>query len=168
MEQDNQETDLQQNVLTEEGKMPKALIAYATRKNATKSIAELIGEGLRFGGIEATVMNIADLEKAKVNLEDFDAIVLGAPTYHGEMHSGMKTFLFMAEKANLEGKVGGAFGAYGWAGGAQKTLESSLAASGIAVETSNLSFKWVADKSGQEQCFNFGLEFAKKVQEHKK
>ena len=96
--------------------MPKALIVYATRKNATKSIAELIGEGLRFGGIEAAVMNVADLEKAKINPEDFDAIVLGAPTYHGEMHSGMKTFLFMAEKANLEGKVGGAVGAYGWSG----------------------------------------------------
>jgi uroporphyrinogen-III decarboxylase len=73
--------------------MAKALIVYATRKNATKSIAELIGEGLRFGGVEATVMNMADVEKAKVDLESFDAIVLGAPTYHGEMHSGMKTFL---------------------------------------------------------------------------
>ena len=45
--------------------MPKALIAYTTRKNATKSIAELIGEGLRFGGIEATVMNLADMRRPR-------------------------------------------------------------------------------------------------------
>jgi flavorubredoxin len=32
------------------------------------------------------------------------------------MMQGMKTLLFLAEKANLAGKVGGAYGAFGWSG----------------------------------------------------
>jgi flavorubredoxin len=32
------------------------------------------------------------------------------------MMQGMKTMLFLAEKANLDGKVGGSFGAFGWSG----------------------------------------------------
>jgi flavorubredoxin len=38
--------------------------------------------------------------------------VFGCPTYHRDMTAGMKTFLFLAEKANLVGKIGGAFGSY--------------------------------------------------------
>jgi flavorubredoxin len=45
-----------------------------------------------------------------------DALVLGSATYHGEMMQPMKTFLFKLEQSNLEGKVGGSFGAFGWSG----------------------------------------------------
>jgi len=31
---------------------------------------------------------------------------------HRDLTAGMKTFLFLAEKANLTGKMGGAFGSY--------------------------------------------------------
>ena len=41
-----------------------------------------------------------------------DGYVFGCPTYHRDMTAGMKTFLFQAEKANLLGKMGGAFGSY--------------------------------------------------------
>jgi len=144
--------------------MPKALIAYATRKNATKSIAELIGEGLRFGGIEAAVMNLADLEKAKVNLEDFDAIVLGAPTYHGEMHSGMKTFLFMAEKANLEGKVGGAFGAYGGSGeAAGRIFDTMKNIFKMDMVSGPLMLKSAFMGGGIQMAQGYGKEIARKL-----
>jgi flavorubredoxin len=32
------------------------------------------------------------------------------------MMQGMKTLLFLAERAALEGKVGGSFGTFGWSG----------------------------------------------------
>ena len=144
--------------------MPKALIAYTTRKNATKSIAELIGEGLRFGGVEATVMTLADIEKAKVNLEDFDAIVLGAPTYHGEMHTGMKTFLFVAEKANLEGKVGAAFGAYGWSGeAAGRIFDTMKNIFKMDMVSGPLMLKSAFMGGGPQMAQGYGKEIARKL-----
>jgi len=95
--------------------MAKVLIAFATRTGQTKRIAEAIGDAIRAEGHDVTIENINKLKK-EADLEGYDGYVFGAATYHGEMMGPMKTFLFMAEKANLEGKAGGAFGAYGWSG----------------------------------------------------
>lgn len=145
--------------------MAKALIVYGTRKNATKTIAELIGEGLRFGGIEATVMNVADVEKEKVDLDSFDAIVLGAPTYHGEMLTSMKTFLFLAEKANLEGKVGGAFGAFGWSGEAAGRIFDTMknVYKMDMVNSGPLMLKSAFLGGGTQMAQGYGKEIASKL-----
>ncbi|MGE0085701.1 MAG: flavodoxin domain-containing protein [Desulfococcaceae bacterium] len=95
--------------------MPKVLIVYASRTKETEKIAQLIGEGIRISGMEAFVADVKEIKK-ETDLQGYDALVFGSATYHGEMMDKMKTMLFMAEKAGLEGKVGGAFGAYGWSG----------------------------------------------------
>ncbi len=95
--------------------MGKTLVIYATRTGATRRIAELIAEGIRFEGGEAKVVNITDI-KTESDLHGYDAYAFGSATYHGEMMQAMKKMLFLAEKAGLEGKVGGAFGAFGWSG----------------------------------------------------
>lgn len=106
--------------------MAKALVLYATRTNQTTSIANLVAEGIRLAGGEATLANISDFDKKGVDIQDFDVIAIGAPTYHGEMIQTMKTFLFGLEKFNLEGKVGGAFGAFGWSGEAPGRIYDTM------------------------------------------
>ncbi len=95
--------------------MAKALIVCATRTGETMKIGELIAEGIRFSGHEANVVKVNDVKK-EADLQGYDALVFGSATYHGSMIQGMKTMLFLAEKAGLEGKTGGAFGAFGWSG----------------------------------------------------
>ena len=89
--------------------MAKVLIVYASRTGETQKIGELIGEGLRISGVQADVRKTNDIASEK-DLEGYDGLVLGSATYHGDMLQGMKTFLFLAEKADLSGKAGGAFG----------------------------------------------------------
>lgn len=96
--------------------MANALVVFTTRTSQTKKIAELVAEGMRMGGLDVKVMNVTEVDQQGVDLGSFHALALGSPTYHGEMVQAMKTFLFKMEKANLEGKVGGAFGAFGWSG----------------------------------------------------
>jgi flavodoxin len=91
--------------------MKKVLIAYASRTGNTEKMAQYIAEGIRFSGNEAIIKKISDLKETK-DIAGFDGYVLGCPTYHRDMTGGMKTFLFLAEKANLLGKMGGAFGPY--------------------------------------------------------
>jgi flavorubredoxin len=95
--------------------MAKVLVVYSTRGGETKAIASLIAEGIRFIGAQAKCVNITEIKK-EADLEGYDGYVFGSATYHGEMMQAMKTMLFLAEKVNLEGKAGGAFGAYGWSG----------------------------------------------------
>jgi flavorubredoxin len=105
--------------------MAKALIVCATRAGETVRIGELIAEGIRFAGHEATVVNANQIKKES-DLNGYDALVFGSATYHGEMLQAMKTLLFIAEKAALEGKVGGAFGAFGWSGEAPDRIYSTM------------------------------------------
>lgn len=103
----------------------KALVVYATRTGATQKIAELIAEGVRFSGFDADIKNVADVKKED-DLAGYDAYVFGSPTYHGDMMASMKTVLFLAEKAGLENKAGGAFGAYGWSGEAPQRIYETM------------------------------------------
>ena len=105
--------------------MAKALVVYTSRTGDTKKIAELIAEGMRFCAVDVKVAEVGEIKK-ETDLEGYDAVVFGSPTYHGEMIQPMKTMLFLAEKANLEGKVGGAFGAFGWSGEAPERIYQTM------------------------------------------
>jgi len=105
--------------------MGKILIVYATRTGETQTIAELIGEGVRMAGHQADVVNVKNV-KGEADLAGYDGYVFGSSTYHGDMLQAMKTFLFTAEKAQLEGTAGGAFGAFGWSGEANARIYHTM------------------------------------------
>jgi len=105
--------------------MPKALIVYATRTGETTKIADLIAEGLRMSLVDVKIEKVNKI-KSEEDLKGYDALVLGSATYHGEMLQPMKTLLFLAEKAELENKVGGAFGAFGWSGEAPDRIYDTM------------------------------------------
>jgi len=105
--------------------MGKVLIAYYSRNGHTESMANYIAEGVRIKGCEAEVKPISEIKNEK-DLEGYDAYIFGCPTYHRDMTANMKTFLFLAEKANLEGKPGGAFGSYTHSGDAPLEIYETM------------------------------------------
>ncbi len=143
--------------------MANALIVYATRSGETGRIAELIAEGLRFGGAQATVVNVNEI-KSETALNGYDALVFGAPTYHGDMTQSMKTFLFLAEKADLAGKVGGAFGAFGWSGEAPDRIFDTMRHI-FRMEMVNGPLRLKSSKlgGGLQMAQDYGRQIAKKL-----
>jgi flavorubredoxin len=143
--------------------MGKALIVYATRAGETKNIAELIAEGIRIGGAEAEVKNSTDIKDAS-DLDGYDAYVFGSATYHGSMLQIMKQMLFLAEKAALEGKTGGAFGAFGWSGEApdriydtmEKIFKMDMVKGALRLKSSLL-------EGGVQMAQEYGRDIAKKM-----
>ena len=105
--------------------MPKAIIIYSTRSGQTKAIGEIIAEGLRIAAVDVTMADVKNIKK-EGDLAGYDAYLFGSATYHGDMINSMKTFLFLAEKADLEGKVGGSFGAFGWSGEAPDRIYGTM------------------------------------------
>ena len=144
--------------------MAKALIIYATRAGETQQIGELIAEGIRIAGHEAEVVDVKAIKK-ETDLEGYDAYVFGSATYHGEMLQAMKTFLFLSEIANLEGKVGGAFGSFGWSGEANDrifdTMKHILKMNMVG---DTLRLKSSALEGGIQMAQDYGREIAKKLE----
>lgn len=97
--------------------MKKVLIVHYSRTGYTEKMAEFIAEGIRFTGNQATVKKVSDIKKA-TDIEGFDGYIFGSPTFYQTIAEPVKTFLFLAEKADLKGKLGGAFGSYSHEGNA--------------------------------------------------
>jgi flavorubredoxin len=143
--------------------MGKVLIAYATRTGETQNIADLIAEGVRLAGHQADVVNVKSIQNESA-IAGYDGYVFGSSTYHGEMLQAMKTFLFLAEKAGLEGKAGGAFGAFGWSGEAndrifqtmKHVLKMEMVGDCLRLKSSSLG-------GGLQMAQEYGRQVAKKL-----
>lgn len=101
--------------------MPKILVLYYSRSGNTEKMAKAVAEGAKnAGNVEVELSYHADAE----DLAKFDAILLGAPTYHHDMPMDMKKLFEEADAKgiNLKGKIGAGFGSYGWSGEAPKLL----------------------------------------------
>jgi flavorubredoxin len=145
--------------------MDRVLIVYTTRSGETENIAQLIAEGIRFTGIEAKVV-AANAIKTEADLAGYDAYVFGSPTYHGEMMQGMKQVLFLAEKADLRGKTGGSFGAFGWSGEALERIYDTMTnIFGMDMASGPLRLKSSALGGGRQMAQDYGREVGNKVQE---
>jgi len=143
--------------------MSKVLIVYATRTGQTQNIADLIAEGIRFTGIEAKIVNAAEV-KGEDALAGYDGYVFGSPTYHGEMMQAMKTFLFLAAKADLAGKVGGAFGSFGWSGeAADRIYDTMQNLSNMKMAGSPLRLKSAALQGGLQMAQDYGRSIGKMI-----
>lgn len=143
--------------------MSKVLIVYASRTGETQKIGELIGEGIRMAGHEATLVDVKAIKK-ETDLNGFDGYVFGSATYHGDMMQPMKQLLFIAEKADLEGKVGGAFGAFGWSGEAPDRIFDTMAnIFKMAMVGSSLRLKSSKMGGGVAMAQNYGKEIAQKL-----
>lgn len=143
--------------------MGKALIVYASRTGNTRAIADLIAEGVRFSGHEAVVKEVKEIANAEA-LAGYDAYAFGAPTYHGEMIQGMKTFLFLAEQAGLAGKPGGAFGAFGWSGeGFQRIYDTMKNVFAMDMAADALRLKNADLGGGVQMAQGYGKDLGKKM-----
>jgi len=91
----------------------------------TEKMAEYIAEGIRLTGNSAELKKISGIKDEK-DLDGYDGFVFGCPTYHRDITAGMKTFLFLVEKANLVGKIGGAFGSYTHSGESAEMIYDTM------------------------------------------
>ncbi|MFX0010491.1 MAG: flavodoxin family protein [Candidatus Hermodarchaeota archaeon] len=79
------------------------LIVYETNFGNTKKVAEIIAEGMNaVEQIEPEVLNVNDVEFNKV--QDFDAIIIGSPTWGGNAPKSIRDFIDTLAKLPLNEK----------------------------------------------------------------
>jgi len=142
--------------------MAKAIVIYETRSGNTEMMAKAIETGLKKAGVEV------ELKKgARANaddLKDVDAVILGSPTYVRALIAAMKTFLFEMDKVDLKGKVGAAFGSYGWSGESVEILTETMKnLAEMDVIEPGLKVKRRPSEKDLEECRAFGKKIADKI-----
>ena len=101
--------------------MAKGLVVYYSKSGNTKTMAELISNSMNDNGLPTDCKSV---DKVKVDdLVAADAIVIGSPTYYGQMAAPiMQLFTDTVVKhGRLAGKVGAAFSSSANIGGGNET-----------------------------------------------
>jgi flavorubredoxin len=89
----------------------KVLVCYDSKYGNTKLAAEKIQEGLnQVEGIETAICYAKEVNMTKLN--DFDAIILGAPNHMGRPSRTMKNFVNKLAELNPQIKHVAVFGTY--------------------------------------------------------
>ncbi|MBS3808594.1 MAG: flavodoxin domain-containing protein [Desulfobacterales bacterium] len=145
--------------------MAKIMIGYASRTGKTEKMAEGIAEGIRMNGHTAELRKISDI-KNEEEMEGYDGYVFGCPTYHRDMTPGMKNFLFLAERLNLVGKIGGAFGAYTHSGESASmvfdTMEFVFKMDMTDLKALSLKEAIIETDEGLKACQDYGKALSEK------
>ncbi len=145
--------------------MKKVLIAYVSRTGVTEKMANYLAEGVRMGGHEAVLMKTSSI-KNETELSGFDGFIFGCPTYHKDITSGMKQFLFLAEKANLTGKIAGAFGSHTHSGESAPmifdTMQHVFKMDTTDLGPLNLTEAMMETDEGKKACQQYGKALTEK------
>ena len=108
----------------------KVLVIYDSGTGNTEKMAHAVAEGAR--QVKSAEVVLKKVDDATLNdLEWADAILVGSPTYYGQMSAKIKAFFDKSVEIHgkLEGKVGAAFtSSGGTATGAETTLLSIIEA----------------------------------------
>lgn len=89
--------------------MAKALVIYYSRSGNTKKMAQAIAEAINKEGLETALKDVKDVKVEE--LLDYQALVVGSPTYYGTMSAEIKKLFDDSVKfhGKLDGKVAAAF-----------------------------------------------------------
>lgn len=144
-------------------KVSKLLILYYSQTGNTEMMARAVAEGAKsVPGISVELVYYAKAE----DFANADAIIIGAPTYYHDMGIDMKHLLeeIAAKKIKLKGKIGAAFGSYGWSGEAPSLLLEIMKKK-FEMETiePGLTVKYTPNEKALEECRKLGKTVAERI-----
>ena len=143
--------------------MKKILVLYYSRTGNTERMANAVAHGSR---ISENINVELSFHVEPQELGSFDAILIGAPTYHHDMPLDFKNLFEEAavQGANLQGKIGAAFGSYGWSGEAPKLIiEIMKNKFQMQVTEPTLLANYVPNEKMLDDCRELGKRVAEKL-----
>ncbi len=101
--------------------MAKGIVVYYSRSGNTKEMAEIVAKAMNDTGLKTECKSV---DKVKADdLPNYDAIIIGSPTYYGQMAGPIKNLVdgLVGRHGALNDKVGGAFSSAANIGGGNET-----------------------------------------------
>jgi len=143
----------------------KALVIYETMWGSTEKMAKAIVKGIVSEGVEVEPYNLTVSDRSDVIAQVLTAkaLIVGSATHNNDILPNMAAFLTNLKGLKPSGKIGAAFGSYGWGGGAVKTIENMLKEMGVDLVEPSISVQFVPNSETLEQCFELGKAIAKRV-----
>lgn len=142
------------------------IIFYMSSYGNTARMAEEISEGASV--VEGVRVSLYDLEGGETDpfvdlIEEADALMFGSPTINGDAVKPVWDLLSSLAVVNIKGKLGAAFGSYGWSGEAVRMIEDRMRGLKMHIPQQGIRIKLIPTDEELKECRNFGLQIAEKL-----
>lgn len=145
----------------------KAIVVYLSTSGNTKAMAEAIASGIESKHVDAKAVSFYDVKIEDLN--EADAIAVGSSTFYYRMLQPME--VFMSEtlvSTNPKGKLGAAFGSYGWSGEAPILIAEKMRDMGMTVIDPVLRILHKPTDKDVQECKRLGIDIAEKLKHRSK
>jgi flavorubredoxin len=96
----------------------KAVVVYDTMWHSTEMMAEAISAGIAEEGVAVKPIHIRSSHRSDImtEVQDAAAVVVGSPTLNNQLFPTVADILTYMKGLKPVGRIGAAFGSYGWSG----------------------------------------------------
>ncbi len=149
----------------------RVVIIYDTMWHSTEYMTIPIMEGIKAAGVDVEVIKLraTPMSTATKRFWESRAMLIGTPTLNNIMYPTIAEFLTYLRGLRPKDRMVGAFGSFGWGGGAVKEAYAVFKQMGLEAMEPGVEVLYRPGPEDEKRCFEFGKQFAEKVKEfHKK
>jgi anaerobic nitric oxide reductase flavorubredoxin len=146
----------------------RVVIIYDTMWRSTEQMTVPLMQGIKDEGVDVKVVKLRANPISFAVKEFWKArgCLIGSPTLNNSMFPTLAEFLVYLRGLKPKNRIAGAFGSYGWGGGAVRDIYEELKKMDIAAVEQGVQVLYKPSAEDQKRCYEFGREFAEKVKEY--
>jgi len=145
-------------------------IIYDTMWHSTERMTLPIMEGIKDEGVDCNIIKLR-ATPLSVAIKEFwksRGCLIGSPTLNNILYPSVAEFLTHLRGLRPKNRIAGAFGSYGWGGGAVKDAYEELNKMKLETFEPGVQVLYKPSKEDEMSCYEFGKEFARKVKDYHK
>jgi anaerobic nitric oxide reductase flavorubredoxin len=146
----------------------RVAIIYDTMWHSTERMTIPLMQGIKDEGVDCKVIKLRATPMSTAIKEFWKSrgCLVGTPTLNNIMFPSVAEFLTHLRGLRPQNRITGAFGSYGWGGGAVKEAYDEFKRMGLEVFEPGVQVVYRPSPEDENQCYNFAREFARKVKEY--
>jgi anaerobic nitric oxide reductase flavorubredoxin len=143
----------------------KVVVAYGTMWGSTDALARRIADGVAAEGVEVSLYDLAvsPISTITHDLLEAKGLLLGSSTLHRAMIFRVAGYLQWIAGLKPTGRLGGAFGSYGWSSGAVEQITARMTEIGFQMVGEPYKQKYRPTDEELMAAYQWGREFARAV-----
>ncbi|MGD0234247.1 MAG: FprA family A-type flavoprotein [Syntrophorhabdales bacterium] len=148
--------------------MLSVTVIYDTMWHSTEAMTQPIVKGVNDEGLDCRVVKLRATAQSVAAKEFWKSrgTLIGSPTLNNLSFPTIGQFLANLRGLRPKNRLVGAFGSFGWGGGAVKEIYDEAKKLGLAVFEPGLQVLYRPSLEDEARCYEFGRAFASKVREY--
>ncbi len=146
----------------------RVAVIYDTMWHSTEIMSQPIVQGIMDEGVDCKVIKLRATPMSTAIKEFWKSrgLLVGSPTLNNEVFPSVAEFTTHLRGLRPTDRIAGAFGSYGWGGGAVKWLYQEFQNMKLEAIEPGVQVQYRPSPEDKDTCYNFGRDFAKRVKEY--